>query len=137
MNTELLNFDLEEVKKDVEANNQGKKNKNLWEAYQVAAEGHDLAYFKSLLTSHEEAMQQDAEQREQKEQEKKEKKEKKEKATKRKSIAATESEDVDMEDAGEDGAPKKAKASKKRKKSDESDGENEKVGCWSLYFGGH
>lgn len=124
MNTELLTFDLDEVKKDVEAGNKIKKNNALWGAYEVAAEGHDLAHFKEVLASHEAAMQEDLEQREAKEQEKKEKAEK---STKRKSLAAAGGEDVDMEDAGDDAAPKKAKASKKRKKGDESDGENEKV----------
>jgi hypothetical protein len=135
VNTELLTFDLEDVKKDVESGNQAKKNKALWEAYQIAAEGHDLAHFKQVLASHEAAMQEDLEQREQKEQTKKEKAEKSaEKSTKRKSTAAVDSDDVDMEDAGDDAtAPsaKKAKATKKRKKSDESDGESEKVHCMS------
>ena len=132
MNTELLDFDLEDVKKDVETGKQGKKNKALWDAYQVAAEGHDLAHFKQVLANHEAAMQQDLEQREQKEQEKKEKAEK---SAKRKSTAAADSEDVDMEDAGDDTtAPsaKKAKATKKRKKDDGSDGENEKVRAPSI-----
>jgi hypothetical protein len=127
VNTELLHFDIEDVKKDVETGKQGKKTKALWEAYQTAAEGHDLAHFKQVLANHEAAMQQDLEQREQKEQDKKEKAEK---STKRKSTAAVGSDDVDMEDAGEDAtAPsaKKAKATKKRKKDDESDGENDKV----------
>jgi hypothetical protein len=125
VNTDLLPFDLDEVKKDVETGNQAKKNKALWEAYQIAAEGHDLAHFKEMLSAHESAMQEDLEQREQKEQQKKDKAEK---AAKRKSTAADSSEDVDMEDAGE-AAPsaKKAKATKKRKKDDESDGESGKV----------
>lgn len=126
VNTDLLTFDIEDVKRDVESGNQAKKNKALWEAYQIAAEGHDLAYFKQLLLAHEQAMQEDAEQREQKEIQKKEKADK---AAKRKSTAADESNDVEMEDAQDDAAPsaKKAKGSKKRKKGDESDGENEKV----------
>ncbi|EOA89082.1 hypothetical protein ACJQWK_05989 [Exserohilum turcicum] len=124
VNTDLLPFDLEEVKKDVETGNQGKRNKALWEAYQIAAEGHDLAYFKEMLSAHESAMQEDLEQREQKQQQKKEKAEK---AAKRKSTAVDSSEDVDMEDTG-DAAPsaKKAKATKKRKKDDESDAESGK-----------
>ncbi|KAL6704723.1 hypothetical protein ACN47E_007644 [Coniothyrium glycines] len=127
VNTDLLEFDFEQVKKDVEEDNQKGKKKALWEAYKVAAEGHDLQYFKDLLVSHELAMQDDADQREEKEIQKKEKAEK---AAKRKSIAAAEeSEDVEMEDAGDNTAPstKKAKPSKKRKKDDESDGENEKT----------
>lgn len=122
VNTELLSFDIEEVKKDVESSNQGKKNKQLWEAYQIAAEGHDLAHFKEMLAAHESAMQEDVEQKEQK------KKEKAEKSAKRKSTAPDDSEDVEMGEAGDDAAPaKKAKATKKRKKDDQSDGENEKV----------
>ncbi|KAJ4383008.1 hypothetical protein N0V86_002235 [Didymella sp. IMI 355093] len=122
VNTELLPFDVEDVKKDVESGNSAKKNKALWSAYEIAAEGHDLAYFKGMLASHEAALQEDAEAREAKEAEKKEKKEK---AAKRKSTAAADSDDVEMEDAGDDAAPsaKKAKASKKRKKEDGSEGD--------------
>ena len=49
VNTELLTFDVEDVKKDVESGNSAKKNKALWSAYEIAAEGHDLAYFKGML----------------------------------------------------------------------------------------
>ncbi|KAF1932440.1 uncharacterized protein M421DRAFT_54499 [Didymella exigua CBS 183.55] len=121
VNTELLTFDVEDVKKDVEAGNSAKKNKALWSAYEIAAEGHDLAYFKTMLASHEAALQEDAEAREAKEAEKKERKEK---AAKRKSSAAAGSDDMEMEDAGDDAAlsAKKAKATKKRKKEDDSDG---------------
>lgn len=119
VNTELLPFDLEEVKKDVEAGNSAKKNKQLWGAYEIAAEGRDLAEFKKMLLEHEEALQKDAEAREAKEAEKMEKKEK---AAKRKSTAA-DSEDVDMEDAdGATPSAKKTKATKKRK-ADSSDGD--------------
>ena len=123
VNTDLLTIDIDEVKKDADSGNQAKKNKALWEAYQIAAEGRDLAWFKEMLAAHDTAMQEDLEQREQKELEKKEK------AAKRKSTAAVESEDVDMEDAGGDAAPstKKAKATKKRKKEEDSDDENGKV----------
>lgn len=121
VNTELLDFDLEEVKKDVETGKQGKRSKALWEAYQVAAEAHDLDHFKQLLAAHESAMQEETAKLEEKEQLKKEKAEK---ALRRKSAAAAVSEDVDMEDAGENATPlSKKKATKKRKKSDDSDGE--------------
>jgi hypothetical protein len=127
VNTDLLPFDMDDVKKDVESGNQAKKNKALWEAYKIAADGRDLAWFKEMLAAHDTAMQEDLEQREQKELEKKEK------AAKRKSTAAVESEDVDMEDAGGDAAPsaKKAKVTKKRKKEDDSEDENGKV-CMSF-----
>lgn len=74
---------------------------------------------------HEQALQDDAEQREQKELQKKEKAER---AAKRKNAVAEDS-DVEMQDAGEEAAPsaKKTKGSKKRKKDEESDGENEKA----------
>lgn len=121
VNTELLPFDVEDVKKDVESGNSAKKNKALWSAYEIAAEGHDLAYFKTMLASHEAALQEDAEAREAKEAEKKEKKEK---AAKRKSTAAADLDDVEMEDAGDDApSAKKGKASKKRKKEDGSEGD--------------
>lgn len=122
VNTDLLPFDIDDVKKDVDTGNQAKKNKALWEAYHIAAQGHDLAWFKEMLAAHETAMQEDLEQREQKELQKKEK------STKRKSTAADGSEDVEGEDAGEDAAPsaKKAKVTKKRKKEGDSDGEKEK-----------
>lgn len=127
-----MTFDIEEVKKDVESGNQAKKNKALWQAYQTAAEGHDLEYFKQMLSAHEAAMAEDLVQQEAKEQEKKEK------AAKRKSLPAGESEDIDMEDAGDDATPSakktKAKATKKRKKEGESDGENEKVYIKSTSF---
>lgn len=125
VNTDLLPFDLEEVKKDVETGNQGKRNKALWEAYQIAAEGHDLAYFKEMLSAHESAMQEDLEQKEQKEQQKKEKAEK---ASRRKSTAAATSETADVEDTGDVAASaKKTKTAKKRKNDGESDGESGKV----------
>ncbi|EUC47668.1 hypothetical protein COCMIDRAFT_3460 [Bipolaris oryzae ATCC 44560] len=124
VNTDLLPFDLEEVKKDVETGNQGKRNKALWEAYQIAAEGHDLAYFKEMLSAHESAMQEDLEQKEQKEQQKKEKAEK---ASRRKSTVAATSETADAEDTGDAAASvKKSKIAKRRKNDSDSDGESGK-----------
>jgi len=124
VNTDLLPFDLDEVKKDVESGNQAKKNKALWDAYQIAAEGHELAWFKEMLSAHESAMAEDIEQREQKEAQKKEKAEK---SAKRKSTAVDESEDVEMEDADGATPSTKKKATKKRKKTDETEDENDKV----------
>jgi len=123
VNTDLLPFDLDEVKKDVESGNQAKKNKALWDAYQIAAEGHELAWFKEMLSAHESAMAEDIEQREQKEAQKKEKAEK---SAKRKSTAVDESEDVEMEDADGATPSTKKKATKKRKKTDETEDENDK-----------
>jgi hypothetical protein len=126
VNYDLLPFIEEDVKKEVESGNFTKKNKALWDAYVIASQGHDLDWFKEMLASHEQAMQEDALYREAKAEEKARKADK---ATKRKSTAGDVSDDVDMEDAGDDTAPsaKKAKASKKRKKEDDSDGEPEKV----------
>ena len=118
-------FDLDAIKKDVEAGNSAKKTKGLWEAYVVAAEGHDLQYFKDLLISHEKALQDDEQAQKVKESKK---------AAKRKSTAGAGDEDVEMADADADAdgtaAPsaKKAKPSKKRKKEADSEGDEEKVG---------
>lgn len=122
VNTELLPFDVEEIKKEVETGNSAKKNKALWEAYLVAAEGHDLPYFKELLANHEEAVQQDELVKEAK------REEKAKKAAKRKSTAGADPEDVEMEDVDDNAtaSAKKAKSSKKRKKETESEGEDEK-----------
>ena len=97
------------------------KSKSLLKAYNIAAEGHDLAYFKAMLADHMAAMQEDAD-------EKAEREAKKASKAKRKSgevSAPAEDEDADEMDVDEDGAGSKPK-SKKRKKSIESDG-NEKV----------
>lgn len=129
-NVDLLPFDLEEIKKEVESGSSAKKSKALMEAYAVAAEGHDLAHFKELLANHEEAVQQDELAKEAKQQEKVEKAKK---TAKRKSVAAAETDDVEMEDADDNAtaSAKKAKPSKKRKKEAGSEGEDEKV-CSTL-----
>lgn len=128
-NTDLSPLDPEQCK---EISEKGKQ-KQLIAAYKVAAEGHDLQYFKSLLADHQRAIQQEAEEREAAAAEKaalKAEKEaakeaaKEEKKKKRKSVAA-ETEDVEMADAEE--GDKKAKP-KKRKKEAGSDVEDEKVG---------
>lgn len=124
VNYDLLPFNIEDVKKEANTVSSTKKNKALSEAYVIAAEGHDLDWFKTMLKDHEQAMQEDIRVREAKAEEKAKKADK---AAKRKSAAAGDvSDDVEMEDAGDDAAPKKAKASKKRKKEDESEGEPEK-----------
>ncbi|KAF2799105.1 hypothetical protein K505DRAFT_231757 [Melanomma pulvis-pyrius CBS 109.77] len=126
INTELQPFDLEEVQSEVKAGNNTKKSKALWEAYEIAAENHDLAWFKEMLNNHDKALLEEMEKVQIEEADKQQKK--KEKAGKRKSVAAEDSEDIEMEDAADDGAAstKKAKVSKKRKKDIESDGEQEK-----------
>ncbi|KAG8207886.1 PWWP domain-containing protein, variant [Trichophyton interdigitale] len=95
------------------------KSKNLIAAYQVAAEGHDLDYFKEMLNDFELAVQQAQAEQEAKAAAKAAKEEKKKK---RKSMEVVEgAEDEEMEDAGE-----KKKSTKKRKKDLESEGEQEK-----------
>jgi len=94
----------------------------LWEAYKVAAENHDLSYFKNMLREHEERRLQ----LEQEEAEREAKKAAKE--AKKKSKEAAADDDVDMDDADEGGEGVKApKSSKKRKKVVDSDGERTKV----------
>ena len=119
-------FDLDAIKKDVESGNSAKKSKALWEAYQVAAKGHDLAYFKELLANHEKAILDDEIAKETK---REEKAEKAKKAAKRKSSASAINDDVEMDDADDATAAsaKKAKPSKKRKKDADSEDDDEKV----------
>lgn len=102
------------------------KSKQLLAAYAVAAEGHDLQYFKELLADHQRALQQELEEQEAQQAAKEAAKAEREaKKNKRKSMDIVDDlEDIDMEDAGE---PKKPKSSKKRKKDAETDGEAEKV----------
>lgn len=143
VNTDIAPLDMDEVKAVVEKDEQGKRSKALWEAYKIAAEGHDLKHFKEVLAEHEQYAREIAEEKAARDAEKAEKAAKKaeraekaatkgEKAAKRKSKGAAdgeeeEEEDVDMEDAEDDEAPKKAKGSKKRKKDADSDGETAKV----------
>ncbi|KAK5197349.1 hypothetical protein LTR92_003288 [Exophiala xenobiotica] len=90
------------------------KAKALLAAFQVAAEGHDLEYFKNMLHEHNAAMQADWDAKEAREAERAAKADKK----KRKSEVKADT-DVELEDA--EAAPKKS--SKKRKKDVDSDDE--------------
>ncbi|KAK7729542.1 hypothetical protein SLS57_002030 [Botryosphaeria dothidea] len=122
VNTDLTRLSLDEVRAAVEKDEQGKKAKNLWEAWKVAAEGHDLEYFKQLLMDHEKAMAEDAEERAAKEAEKAEKAAKK---AKRKSKGGEE-EDVEMEDAAGSSDSTSKKSAKKRKKDADAEADGEK-----------
>ncbi|KAK5172400.1 hypothetical protein LTR04_005981 [Oleoguttula sp. CCFEE 6159] len=141
VNSSMVPLDMEDVKNA----EQGKKSRSLWEAYQIAAEGHDLAYFKTMLAEHDKSVLKDLEaekleeeEREAAEAKKKEKAEKakasktKDKKAKRKSTDATAGDDdVDMEDVEDDAvvgteSAKKPKSSKKRKKEADSEGEEGK-----------
>ena len=122
-------LDPEETKSKITA----KMSKSLQSAHEIAAEGHDLDYYKKVLFDFQEESARIEEELREKQDEldakaaaKAEKgadeaevKEKKKKP--RKSKAAVDDEDVEMEDAE---APK---SSKKRKKEADSDGESAKV----------
>lgn len=96
------------------------KAKALIGGYQVAAENHDLAYFKQMLGEHAAAMEEDAKAKaDQEEQKAAEKAAKSDKKKRKSEVKATE--DVEMEDAVD--APKKG--SKKRKKGAESEDEEQ------------
>lgn len=98
------------------------KSKSLLAAYAIAAENHNLQYFKDLLLEHEKALQLENEEREAKAAAKAEKESRKKK---RKSMDVVDDEDVDMEDVDDRG--KTPKSSKKRRKSAaDTDVESEK-----------
>ena len=102
------------------------KSKSLLEAYSVAAEGHDLAYFKSMLIEHQEAMVEDAERRAERDAKKAQKSKRKSEAT----ALAEEADDdeMDIDDDEQESKPK----TKKRKKSVDSEGVEEKVSSCAL-----
>lgn len=110
-NTQLTPLDPAECK---DVSEKGKA-KPLIAAYKIAAEGHDLGYFKNLLADHQAALQQEIDEREAQKAAKAAAKAEKAKKSKRKSKGADT--DVDMEDADK-------KSSKKRKKDAETDGES-------------
>jgi len=113
-----------------ECENAGDKKliSSLKSAYALAAEQHDLDYYKQLLREHEASIKQQIEEEAKLEEEaqakeaaKAEKAATKEKKTKRKSKGAEDDMEVDEDAAA---APK---SSKKRKKDAESEGEGPKV----------
>lgn len=99
------------------------KSQLLLEAYRIAAEGHDLQYFKDLLLDHERALEEEREEAEREEAEKaRAKAEKATKKTKRKSKAAEP--EVETKEA----ETPKAKAPTKKRKKDETEADADKVG---------
>lgn len=100
-----------------------KKTKALIAAYEVAAEGHDLQHFKSLLADHARALEEDEEAREAAAAEKAAKAESKKK---RKSEVKAVDEDTEMADADAE-APAKKSSKKRKKEADSDDEETEKV----------
>ena len=119
VNTELTPLDPADCKNVVDKG----KSKHLLEAYKIAADNHDLSYFKEMLVDHMNAMQEDAEI-------KAEKEAKKANKAKRKSMdtaaAGANNGDVGEMDVDEEAGDSKPKA-KKRKKSLDSDGVEDKV----------
>ncbi|WEW58451.1 hypothetical protein PRK78_003919 [Emydomyces testavorans] len=111
-NTELSPLNPEDCKNASEKS----KTKGLFAAYQVAAEGHDLQYFKDMLADHQRALQEDEQTREAQAKAKQDKK-------KRKSADVVE--EPEDEEMAVDGA-EKPKSAKKRKKDVESEGESDK-----------
>lgn len=119
-NTELTPLDPETCKEISEK----AKSKNLMAAYELAAENHDLAYFKEMLVDHQRFIEEE-------EEAKAEREAKKASKAKRKSVdtsatADNENGGVDEMDVDEDAGETKPK-SKKRKKEADSDGDTEKV----------
>ena len=123
INTDLIPFDVDAVDDQKRPRKPG-----LDDAYQIASEKHNLAWFKNLLKDHEKDI----------EAEQKAAAESKKSRSKRKSkVVVDEDEDVVMEDAGDDDghdddeadkdAEKKPK-SRKRKKDVDSDVDENKVG---------
>ena len=130
-NTDLSKIDMDEIKKE----EQGKKPKTLWDAYEVCGQNHDLEHFKNILVEHEERRTREVEERNRKQAEKEEKEAKKaeraEKAEKRKSKTKSNDEDEEMEDV----EPKtKTPASKKRKSRGDADGEDRKVRVFCIHY---
>lgn len=104
-----------------------KFSKDLWGAYEVAAEEHDLDYFKGMLVEHEKTLIQLREEEAEKELKKAQAAEKK---AKRKSTVPADAEgDVTMDDGASEEAPKKTKKTAKRKleKDEEADAEDKVI----------
>ena len=136
VNSELHPLDKDELKDIVARDDKGKRTKALWEAYLVAAEDHDLEYFKTMLRQHEKNVQEEQDAIREAEAKKAEEKAKKiEKAAeraakkeKRKSEAKAKDQEGDAEKKKADSAETPAKKKgNKRKKTEESEGEGAKV----------
>lgn len=113
VNTDLRAITPEDCKQTLEDNaKKPLQPKTLWNAFEVASEGHDLAYFKKMLAEHEEqalAAQQAWEEEEQKKLE----------------ATAKKEEDSEMPDVEGEEKPKKEK--KRKAPKDEELGEDGKV----------
>jgi hypothetical protein len=117
-NTELTPITPEDCK---DAPEKGKA-KGLIEAYKIAAEGHDLQYYKDMLDEHKVLVQQEDEARAEREA-KKASKAKRKSGAGSTAAAGEDGDEMDIDDEGGESKPK----SKKRKKDVDSDGAEEKV----------
>jgi hypothetical protein len=129
VNTDLQRLDIDEIKDIVDRGDQGKRSKNLWEAYGIAAENHELQHFRDMLNEHDKLLQEEQELLLAKEEEKQEKQAKREKKSKAKAAVDADG-DVDMADS--DAPPKKKPTNKRKKASDE---DTSKVGLCPLLDG--
>ena len=94
------------------------KTKALLEAYKIASEGHDLAYYKDILLDHQEQIAEDQQRQQDREAKKAAKAKRKSDAT-----AAADDDEMEVDEEGED----KPKSRKRKKAAGDSDAENEKV----------
>lgn len=116
--------------------------KDLIAAHELAAEKHDLEYFKGVLRDFQEALTQATAERDAKRQEKEAAAKKKADKAKRKSTASEAAaasdeaaEDVEMEDADDSGEldPEEPKKASKKRKAE--DGANVRASTWEATIG--
>lgn len=126
---------MDEIQEAVRKNEQGKKSKLLWSAYEVAAENHDLEHFKMMLQEHQTAVVMEAEQREAAKRVKEEREIAKASREAKKSGSSRKSFGGDSEDDAmdvDDNPPKSAKSSRKRKADADADTDNSRVSALSF-----
>jgi hypothetical protein len=117
VNTDLRTITPEDCKKTlVEHEKKPLQPKTLWQAFEVAAEGHDLPYFKEMLSEHDRQYQEALKELEEEE---------RKQADKAEAAARKKEEDVEMADADGEAKPKKEK--KRKAPKDEELGEDGKV----------
>lgn len=120
-------LDIQEIKDEVSKGERGKKSILLWNAYEIAAEEHDLDYFKGILKTHEEQLVQELQEKAERDAKKAEKEAKKD-AKKNKTDADG---DVDMEGADGGSTKKKKAPTKKRKEPAGGEAEEEQKVCFT------
>ena len=120
INTDLEPLDVDEVRNIVENVGQKKMSNALWEAHQIAAESHDLQYFKDMLRDHEQRRVEDAQIAADLAAAKEAAKEAKQESKKTKSKKVVADDDVEMADASEEPASKTKSTKKRKKDTDEA-----------------